>query len=72
MSFNVSGATTLAAADAQGIPMNVQAATRDQPIARTFVITGLTAGTNTFTLNYKTSVGTLTASARSVVVKGIA
>lgn len=72
MSFNVSGATTLAAADAQGIPMNAQAATRDQPIARTFVITGLTAGTNTFTLNYKTSAGTLTALARSVVVKGVA
>lgn len=72
MSFGVSGATTLAASDAQGVSMNILSATRDHTIARTFVITGLTAGTNTFTLNYKTSVGTLTAKARSVVVKGIA
>ena len=72
MSFGVSGATTLAAADAQGVSMNTMVANRDHTIARTFVITGLTAGTNTFTLNYKASAGTLTALARSVVVKGIA
>jgi hypothetical protein len=72
MSFGVSGATTLAAADAHAVSTNIFSSTRDHTIARTFVITGLTAGLNTFTLNYKTTIGTLTAKARSFVVKGIA
>jgi len=74
ISIAVSGATTLAAADAQSASVIVgdPAAGYNNPSSRTFVLTGLTGGTNTFTLNYKTGGGTMTATQRSLVVKGIA
>jgi hypothetical protein len=73
VSFAVSGATTLAAAD-------LIAATNDQfnaawgaSVSRSFVVTGLTSGTNTFTMNYRgVTSGTLTASLRSITVQGVA
>jgi len=74
LSFAVSGATTLAAAEAQGTGItisNLDLVYRHIS-ARTLVITGLTAGTNTFTLNYLTGGGTMSARFRSIVVKGIA
>ena len=72
MSFAVSGATTLAAADAQGFGINISGSGREAHASRTLVITGLTAGTNTFTLNYKTTIGNTSNRYRSIVVKGIA
>jgi hypothetical protein len=72
MSFAVSGATTVAAADAQGIGINVPAASYSCTLSRTFVYTGLTAGTNTFTLNYRTSSGTASFTSRNLVAQGVA
>lgn len=66
----VSGATTRSASDdyawvweggLQGIGNSLS-----------FVLTGLTAGTNTFTLNYKTTGGTALFQNRGIMVRGIA
>ncbi len=72
ISVSVSGATTLAASDANGVYMNHNA-NYWTPMTRTFILTGLTAGTNTFTLNYRVQSGsTGTYSTRQIVVKGVA
>ncbi len=58
ISFAVSGATTLSASDDRaaiqfiGISDNMQL-----PVSGIFVLTGLTAGSNTFTLKFKGSTG---------------
>jgi hypothetical protein len=72
--ISVSGATTLAAAS---VPLNGRAnsAINSQVLVATTsrVIGGLTAGTNTFTMNYVTSGGTTaTIYERSLVAQGIA
>ena len=73
VSFSVSGATTLAAADAQNATQTAPAANYGMSINRTQIITGLTAGTNTFTLNYRSAPGgTGTFNARDLVVVGLA
>ena len=72
LTFAVSGATTLAAGDAQGTGVNTPTAAQYFSMGRTLIWTGLTAGTNTFTLNYKTSSGTATFFSRSFVVQGVA
>lgn len=72
--FSVSGATTLAAADNNGSTVSVPNNGNAIQLNRTLVITGLTAGTNTFTFNYQAIAGSGTASfsQRSMVVQGIA
>ena len=71
LSFAVSGATTIAASDANGTTMGNSATNLTSN--RSFVFTGLTAGTNTFTLNYKMfSAGTATFLNRWLTVRGIA
>ena len=74
ISFAVSGATTLAAGDAQSASVIVTSGVAGYSYAasRQFVLSGLTAGTNTFTLNYKVGGSTGSFSQRSLVVKGIA
>jgi hypothetical protein len=74
VSFSVSGATTIAAADLNGATHWPSTSNYQFPIARTYVFTGLTAGTNTFTLAYKTDVGggTITYRSRSLTVQGVA
>ena len=72
MSVAVSGATTLAAADNQSTRATATTANYGISLARSFVLTALTAGTNTFTLNYKTDGGTLTFLNRTIAVTGIA
>jgi len=70
ISVAVSGATTLAAASEWGIGNLLTTAII---AGHTTIISGLTAGTNTFTLNYlggSTALGTF--SRRKLVVKGIA
>jgi hypothetical protein len=70
VSVAVSGATTLAAASEWGIGNTL---TNAIIAGHTTIISGLTAGTNTFTLNYlggSTALGTF--SRRKLVVKGIA
>jgi hypothetical protein len=67
-SVAVSGATTLVASDNYILVSEV---TTGITLSRTFVLDGLTAGTNTFTLQYRTA-GTATYNRRNLVVQGIA
>ena len=73
-SFAVSGATTLAASDSRWMTNDSDTAGYWVTMGKMLVITGLTAGTNTFTLNYRVSTAAQTGSfqQRSIVVKGIA
>jgi hypothetical protein len=69
MGVAVSGATTLAASTEKGTYSTQSTANRhsDQ-----YVLTGLTAGTNTFTLQYITASGTASFAQRNITVFGIA
>ena len=70
VSFSVSGATTVAAADSNGTYMGANATNLTSH--RSFVFTGLTAGVNTFTLNYKAaSAGTLSFISRWLTARGV-
>lgn len=72
MSVAVSGATTLAANDNWGVQADPSPANYYQSSAAVAVITGLTAGTNTFTLNYLASSNTANFRFRNLCVEGIA
>jgi len=71
LTVSISGATTRAATNAASFDQFN--AGWGSTVSRSLVITGLTAGTNTFTLNYhRQSSGTLTAAQRSITVQGVA
>lgn len=63
----VSGASTIAAADARSLFAYYAAAYRYQ-MSSAYVYTGLTAGSNTFTMQYKVSAGTGTFLNRHIIV----
>lgn len=65
MSYAVSGATTLPAADAQSL---TQPFTTAMQFGALFSVTGLTAGSNTFTSKYRVSGGTGTFVRRAIIV----
>jgi hypothetical protein len=65
MSFAVSGATTLAAADARAI--SIQSASQHHWGAA-FLLTALTPGSNTFTAKYRVAAGTGTWADRDLIV----
>ena len=65
----VSGATTIAAGVTNELAQSTGAYVH---CTRTFVYTGLTAGTNTFTMNYRSTSGTMTVVNRDLTVVGIA
>jgi len=69
MSFAVSGAGVVAASDAYATTINT--APFDASVSRQLVMTGLTAGTNTFTLQYRTGAA-CTYFRRNITVIGIA
>jgi hypothetical protein len=69
--ISVSGATTIAANDDNGQVVGGVTSTIAS-VGATFAISGLTAGINTFTLNYRTDGGTATFRKRRLTVKGIA
>jgi hypothetical protein len=71
-SVSVSGATTLAANNDNAAQFYWFSAAAGITYGRNLILTGLTAGTNTFTLNYKVSGATGTFEERSLVVGGIA
>jgi hypothetical protein len=71
-SVAVSGATTLASSDANGLICGIMAANQVGSFSRQFVIGGLTAGTNTFTMQYRVTANTGGWQNRSIVVQGIA
>ena len=69
MSFAVSGATTVAAADEVALEMNMTGV--NKPPARMsagYIITGLTAGSNVFTAKYRVSANTGTFQNRNISV----
>jgi len=72
-SFSVSGATTISASDANGMfqTANVNYFYSGQ-CTKTFIFSGLTAGVNTFTLNYRVTAGTQFFRRRNIIVKGVA
>jgi hypothetical protein len=73
VAFAVSGATTVAATIAATGASGTINGAYSTTLTRSFVIAGLTAGTNTFTLNYWSgSAGTSTWQARQITVQGIA
>ena len=73
VSFAVSGATTLAGSEANSYYYSaVSGTSADQHTGRRLIITGLTAGTNTFTMKYKVNVGTGQFNRRTLIVQGIA
>ncbi len=65
MSFAVSGATTVAASDTNSIRMY---GNNNTSAARSFILTGLTAGSNTFTTKYRASGGTSSIAQRDIVI----
>lgn len=65
----VSGATTLAAADDNATALNGRTSTGGT--SRTFRLTGLNAGENTFTLKYRVGAGTGTFLRRDITVIGL-
>lgn len=69
VSFAISGATTRGAFVDFGIQTNQIAAIN---AGGTIMVTGLTAGTNTFTMQYSAPAGTGTFARRSIVVQGVA
>lgn len=58
MGFAVSGATTVAATLNNSVYLNQSTAAYGLSAAYAFILTGLTAGSNTFTAKYKVSAGT--------------
>jgi hypothetical protein len=73
MSFAVSGATTQAASDERALIDGGQAVGNNNLLgawqaSTTTVITNLTAGSNTFTTQYKSSSGTATFTNRTITV----
>lgn len=65
MSFDISGATTVAATDFLSIDHSFNGGMR---WGATFLVTGLVVGTNTFTLRYRVTAGTGTFSVRRIAV----
>ena len=71
LSFAVSGATTIAADDANGTAASSPGNGFGVPMSRRLKITGLTAGSNTFTLKYRVDGATFNFVNRSIVVESV-
>jgi hypothetical protein len=73
MGFAVSGATTQASTDSRALirEHGSSSGTGYMQASATFVVTGLNAGSNTFTLQYKSSTGTAQFLNRSIIVQPI-
>jgi microcystin-dependent protein len=71
-SISVSGATSIAASDSYAIFLDQTATAQQLSSTFNFVMTGLTSGTNTFTLNYRVAGSTGQWVRRHLVVKGVA
>jgi hypothetical protein len=69
MGFAVSGATTVASSDTQAFSF-VNGGNQAQTVqgSGTFYLSGLTAGSNTFTAKFRATVGTATFANRSITV----
>lgn len=72
MGFAISGATTLAANDNMSIELVVPGGTYTGAFGATFLVTGLTAGSNTFTAKYRAAAGTMSAANRRLWAMAVA
>ena len=72
LQFSVSGATTMNASDAVGARYDQTTLNTYGAMSRSQIITGLTEGTNTFTLRYRVGGGTAYYRDRNLTVSGIA
>ena len=70
MGFEVSGASTVAASDTRAmiVPFYGSGANLKVQTSATYLVTGLTAGSNTFTAKYRPTGGTGTWANRSIIV----
>ena len=67
--FAVSGATTVSAADTQSLKFYSPSGTAETVTTATYLVTGLTAGSNTFTAKYRSEAGwTCTYANRNIIV----
>jgi hypothetical protein len=71
MAVAVSGASTIAATDTKGTFVQSPSGSYQGQPTRSLIISGLTAGINTFTLKYRTTAGTATFETRTLFVQGI-
>jgi hypothetical protein len=71
-SIAVSGATTLAASDTNAVILEMGSLLAGRTGAQIFILGGLTAGTNTFTMSYRVSGNTYIIDMRRLWAKGIA
>lgn len=71
MAFAISGATTVAASDSYSLQTQSAAATAGAQVtaSATYLVTGLTAGTNTFTCKYRVTGGTGNFALRNIIVE---
>lgn len=67
-SYEVSGATTSAASDARALAFNASSGSPNLRASAAYLHTGLTAGSNTFTMKYRVSAGTGTFTYRNITV----
>lgn len=67
-SYEVSGATSVTASDAWALRSMAQATTNNCQMSMASLQTGLTVGSNTFTMKYRTSGGTATFANRRILV----
>jgi hypothetical protein len=68
MSWDVTGASTLAASENQAVNFAGLPAAQRQRLGSTYMISSLTPGTNTFTVKYRVTAGTGTFLARQIAV----
>jgi hypothetical protein len=68
MAFAVSGATTILPNDTQALAVTSAAAADGAQVSATFLETGLTAGSNTFIAEYRTSASICTFLNRNIIV----
>lgn len=71
-SFAVSGASTIAALDAFSATFDPSTGNYGNTVSYTGIVSGLTAGANTFTMQYRAGSNTCTFARRSITVQGIA
>jgi hypothetical protein len=71
ISVAVSGATTLAASDTNSLRYKAPVATAVFTLGGTMYISGLTAGSNTFTMKFRVQGGTGTFQSRSIIVENL-
>ena len=69
MAFAISGATTVIAADAQSIAAQSSTANAVYTVSGVYRVTGLTAGSNTFTAKYRATGNTSTFANRNLMVE---